>query len=184
VEAAEISGKVGKDGIGLEGFVQQRVEQALTSRLASVSDLWAKRPDLRVKVLIDLYLLRNAVFGIKATTVRKMIPLRYARNMQALETILSDADINGIPVLVYIAPLRPDVAAPYDPLQYSEWKDEVFRLAKRHHARLMNLETLVPAKEWGTYSGDEVDFMHFKGPGHAMVADALRPAVTELLGIK
>jgi hypothetical protein len=50
-------------------------------------------------------------------------------------------------------------------------------LARRHGVLLLNLETLVPPQYWGTYHKDDIDFMHFQGEGHRLLAEALRPAV-------
>jgi hypothetical protein len=34
---------------------------------------------------------------------------------------------------------------------------------------------------WGTYHGDDIDFMHFQGEGHKLLATALLPHVQAML---
>ena len=38
-----------------------------------------------------------------------------------------------------------------------------------------------PGDNWGSYTGDDIDFMHFQGAGHRLVAEALLPHVEEML---
>jgi len=170
--------KPGSESAGLDGFVQKHVEDRLNAALSSGWTLWGERGDLRNTLLTDLYYFRNYVLGIKATTIRKMIPLRYQRNMAALRTILEDAARRKIPVLVYIAPIRQDRPLPYDLGEYEIWKREVDVLARETGARLVNLETLVPGDQWGSYVGEDIDFMHFRGKGHQLLADAISAALS------
>ena len=162
---------------GLNGFAQKSLEENLTNVLGKVWPLWAARSDLRAQALVDLYFTRNAVLGITPTTVRKMIAPRYARNMSALEQLFKDARSKNISVIAYIAPIRQDVSLPYDAIQYARWKAEVSAMARQSGARLVNLEALVPAVHWGETSHRDVDFMHFRGEGHRILADALLPYV-------
>jgi hypothetical protein len=110
-----------------------------------------------------------------------VIPARYDRNMAALAQLLDDAKTARIPVIAYIAPLRPDIPPPYDARQYSEWKTEAAEVIHGKGGRLLNLEHLVPAGNWGTYHADDVDFMHFQGEGHRLVAAALEHEVAKAL---
>jgi hypothetical protein len=45
----------------------------------------------------------------------------------------------------------------------------------------LNLERLVPAHQWGSVRKGDIDFMHFQGSGHKLLADALHPEVQRLL---
>jgi hypothetical protein len=163
--------------VGLEGFAQKRLEDGLNDRLSAIWPLWADRGNLRARLLTDLYGIRNTVLGIKATTIRKMIPDRYDRNMRALEEMLGYLRQRGIRVIAYIAPIRQDQPLPYDAREYARWKSEVAALAPRYGADLVNLEALVPGDLWGEYNKGQVDFMHFRGPGHRLLGEALLPYV-------
>lgn len=181
-KATEKSGN-SKENIGLQGFVQKNFEDILTQRLGSVWPLWEERQNLRVSFLIDLYFARNYVFGIKPTSVRRMIPSRYERNMKALEAMLADFQHEKIPVVIYIAPIRQDQHLPYDANEYESWKKKVAVLAQTYSASFLNLEALVPPSLWGTYHKDDIDFMHFQGEGHKLVAKAILPALERVLKV-
>ena len=165
----------------LSGTIQKPVERWLNARLSAVWGLWGSRPQVEGNVLLALYNFRNYVFGIKPTTVRRMIQTRYDLNMDALRDMLNDCRRRGIPVLLYIAPIRQDKPIPYDPTEYSRWKNEMIVTSKQYGAHLVNLEKLVPGELWGAYVGDDIDFMHFQGPGHRLVAEALLPHVKTML---
>ena len=94
------------DGAGLQGFAQKRVEDALNRVLAENWPLWDDRVYLRTRLVVDLYDLRNAVFRIKPTTVRRIVPLPYERNMRALRGLLQEARSRKLPILAYVAPIR------------------------------------------------------------------------------
>jgi len=159
---------------GLKGFLQQGVENRLDATLAKISPLWADRDNMQLKFLVDVYVARNHLLGINSSTVRKLIPSRYDRNMQALTALLRLARARGIPVIGYISPLRQDLAPPYDPGEYARWKGSLAKLFPENGAKLISLETLVPPADWGT-SGriGDVDFIHFRNSGHQLVAHAM-----------
>lgn len=173
-----------KENTGLEGFVQKRIEDKLTQSLANVWPLWKERPDLRANFLTDLYFTRNYVFGIKPTSVRRIIKPRYERNMQALEAMLAGFHREGIPVVIYIAPIRQDHSLPYAANEYENWKKKIEILAQTYSATYLNLEALVPSSLWGTYHQDDIDFMHFQGEGHMLVAKALLPVLEGVLKVR
>ena len=165
----------------LSGTLQKPVEQWLNSSFSATWSLWENRPQIEGNIYLALYNLRNFVFRIKSTTVRRMIQARYDLNMASLCDMLDDCRQRGLPVLLYIAPIRQDKPIPYDQVEYSRWKSEVQEMTQRFGAHLVNLEQLVPGELWGTYTGDDIDFMHFRGPGHRLVAEALLPHVLKVL---
>jgi hypothetical protein len=170
-----------EDNNVLAGTTQQPVEQWLNRLLSHVWNLWANRPQIEGNVYLAVYNIRNFVFGIKPTTIRRMIPIRYDSNMEALRDILVDCQRRRISVLLYISPIRQDKPIPYDAVEYNRWKVDVADMAKQHDACLVNLERLIPGTMWGSYTGDNVDFMHFQGPGHRLVAEALLPHIRQLI---
>ena len=143
--------------------------------------LWDHRAGLRAELLEDLYYLRNWTFGITLTSVRKMISPRYERNMLALEALLDDCRENGIPVLMYVAPIRQDMTLPYDLAGYNRWKQELQTLAKHHSARYRDLDALVPGHLWGAYHEHDVDLMHFQGEGHKLLAEEVQRTMASVL---
>jgi hypothetical protein len=165
---------------GLEGFAQKSLEDALDGFLSRHWRMWADRKYLQATLTVELYDLRNLAFGIKPTTLRRMIPARYERNMAALTGLLQEAQGQNIPVLCYIMPTRHDIASPFDPTAYANWKSELEATARTHGAVLLDLEGLIPASEWGASSTD-ADLTHFTGRAHTLLAAAVLPHVLTLL---
>ncbi|MFM7854544.1 MAG: hypothetical protein ACKO96_22115 [Flammeovirgaceae bacterium] len=69
--------------------------------------------------------MRNTIFNIRASSIRKMIPIRYENNMIALQKILKVCNDKKIQVLVYIPPIRSDVRLPYELAVYNKFKLQV-----------------------------------------------------------
>jgi hypothetical protein len=161
---------------GLASSAQMRLEDRLDAVLADHWQVWKDRQYLRSRLLVDLYGVRNAVLQVKATTARKIIPQRYERNMRALDALLHEARMRGIQVIAYIAPIRQDIAKPYDPVDYASWMHQVEAMTEANGGVLLNLEAIVPAADWGPAS-DDADFTHFNGNGHERLAAALLPHV-------
>jgi lysophospholipase L1-like esterase len=84
---------------------------------------------------------------------------------------------SNVKIITYIAPIRNDVPLPYDLAEYGEWKLAVEELSRNYGATHINLEKLVPAELWGNYFSNDIDFMHFRGQGHQLLARALLPYV-------
>lgn len=162
---------------------QERTEEHLEAYLSAHSAIWRNRENARGDFFLGLYNLRNTVFGINASTKRKMIPLRYDKNMAALELILSHCRDKGIKVYLYIPPIRHDLDLPYDAGEYAAFKASLQALATRYGAPLRDLDSIVPGEYWGTKNeghGHEIDYMHFQYKGHLILADSL----THFIGIK
>jgi len=123
-----------------------------------------------------LYRGRNFVFNINPTTTRKTIKPIFDKNMLSLEKILKVAKKDSIKTILYIAPLRNDIKIPYNEVEYSLFKKRTKDLSKEYFSNFYNLEDVVPAPLWGDKGGTklgvvkEVDFMHFKEQGHAILS--------------
>jgi hypothetical protein len=164
---------------------QDLVEGLLNEKLDARSEIWRNRPNARGDMFMTLYQWRNTLFGITASTKRKMIPTRYRQNMDALDALLKTCRSRGVGVLVYIPPIRTDVEVPYDLKEYSDFKSQVKKAAADNGAAFADLESLVPGALWGmkasTTSGGkpELDYMHFQGEGHRLLAQALEPLILD-----
>jgi hypothetical protein len=165
---------------GLKGFVQLHLEDALDEALTEHWSLWQNRKYLRSRLYIDFYGARNALLGMKETTVRRIIPQRYERNMAAFEALLREASSKQIPMIAYFEPLRPGIVSPYEPGEYAAWKRQVESMTAASGAVLLDLESLVPAVDWELPSG-QIDITHFDGRAHVLLAAALLPRVRALL---
>ncbi|MEO8452589.1 MAG: SGNH/GDSL hydrolase family protein [Gemmatimonadota bacterium] len=161
--------------------LDQRIERRVIGSLEDVLPLVRHRADLRSFLLDRLYLLRNAVFRIKTSTKRPMLPDRYALNRDALVAALRLASRRHIPVLLYVVPLNPRAETPYVEEEYVAFKQWLERTADEEGARFANLESVVPLESWGLLYG-QPDFKHFKEEGHAATARALLPLIRSAVG--
>lgn len=166
---------------------QARSENYITSVLENLIGWEKLRERARGSIRLSIYKIRNSVFGINSSSIRKKIPGAYAANIAAFEQILISAKQNDVSVLVYIPPLRSDVPRPYDPDEYETFKFEVQEISRLHGSDFFDFETLVPGKFWGTMNsinadnGPTYDFMHFRGEGHDLLADAIIKTIQKKL---
>jgi len=161
---------------GVRDTTQQYTEQALDSWLDRHSTIWSHRPEARGRLFSALLSVRNTVLGITPQSKRKMIQARYDSNLQALESILALAEREHVRVVLYVAPLRGDVEAPYVSSEYDRFKRDLSSIAAEHDLQVTDLEGIVPGPLWGLKSRhgrEELDFMHFQAPGHALLAEAI-----------
>jgi len=163
---------------GIKATIQEKAETAITGWLTGHSQIWRSREQARGDIYLLLYNTRNKIFGIRPESQRKMIPANYQANMAAFEAILSLAQQKNIRVQVYIPPIRNDISLPYDPGEYSTFKQYVAELCKKYQAGWINLEKVVPDQYWkinkpGKDGASTLDFMHFEAPGHEILADTL-----------
>lgn len=167
--------------------LQQKSENFLTDRLERCCDVQTTRNLARGEIEVQAFMFRNWAFNITAQSVRPIIPTTYAQNMAALEDIFRLARARSTRVIAYIPPLRQDFKPPYDPQQYAQFKAQTRTLAGRYGVRWVDLDRLVPGRYWGTKAATrtggapELDFMHYQGPGHLLLAEAMQPLVSEAL---
>ncbi len=166
------------DGIS----TQDKVEKYLNKFLDSNWDVWNNRKNAQGIMFGKLYELRNTIFNIKATTVRRMIPDKYVDNITALNLIIKDASQNRIKLFLYVAPIRNDVTRPYDPKEYYKFKSEIKNLVNKYPNTIIfkDYDNIIPGKYFGykesTSLGKqtkELDFMHFQFAGHTILFDSL-----------
>ena len=169
------------------GYVstQEKTENYLDDKLSSIFSFWKSRSSIRGKIFIQLYQLRNKVFGINAQTIRKQNPAVFNKNMDALKVIKNYCEQKQIKLYTYIPPIRTDVAIPYDISDYNLFKETVDSLLRNQTInRHYDLESVVPGKFWGEKKSTtgsqemEYDFMHFTGEGHRLLYDSLHYKIT------
>ena len=176
------------DAGGVAGTFQERAEKSLNKWLKEHSRLWQLRPEIRGRLFIGLYRVRNFVFGITPSSTRKVIPGRYKDNLAALQAILDRSRREHVRVVMYIVPLRGGVKIPYEPTEYVAFKSQMETLSQQYDASFKNLEQLIPDDFWGTKAStslgeeQELDFMHFRHSGHRLLAQALHELAVQALG--
>jgi hypothetical protein len=175
------------DMAALNETFQEKTELALDGFLSKHAKAWNNRPNVRGDFFNFLYKARNTVLGIRANTVRKMIPQAYKANMDALERIVDECKQHDIRLLLYIPPIRSDVGIPYNPDEYRSFKEFIYGLHTKYPELITvkNFETIVPGYLWGykeatnLISDREIDFMHFQYHGHEILADSLKSTILQ-----
>jgi hypothetical protein len=168
------------DMAALKETVQESTETYLNDKLDNSWALWRDRKNVRGEFFNWIYKFRNTVLRIKATTIRQMIPERYAANMQTLNAIVDDCVKRNVKVVLYIPPIRFDVKLPYDEAGYKMYKQQLEDIAAKYPGMVFykNFESIVPAELWGYKEATnltddkEIDFMHFQYKGHQILADS------------
>jgi hypothetical protein len=176
--------RINKKESEISGFetTQEKVEFFLNSYFDDHFSAWNNRKNVSSAIFSSLYELRNTVFNIKATTVRRMIPNRYNDNLKALDLIIADAKKSDVTIYLYIPPIRNDVQKPYDSIEYEKLKSYLTELPGKHPGRvfLKDFDNIVPGKFFGAKKSTklgkdelELDFMHFQYAGHKILSDSL-----------
>lgn len=176
--------RINKKESDISGFetTQEKVEFFLNSYFDDHFSAWNNRKNVSSAIFSSLYELRNTVFNIKATTVRRMIPNRYNDNLKALDLIIADAKKSDVTIYLYIPPIRNDVQKPYDSIEYEKLKSYLTELPGKHPGRvfLKDFDNIVPGKFFGAKKSTklgkdelELDFMHFQYAGHKILSDSL-----------
>tara|TARA_Y100001978_G_C23691817_1_gene435286 strand:- start:49 stop:1119 length:1071 start_codon:yes stop_codon:yes gene_type:complete len=148
------------------------LDNSIKKNLPIFSDLQS----INTKFRTDLYKLRNFIFRIQPTSIRKIKKASYSSNINALKEILKTRNKKNLHNIVYIPPLlfsnKPNMI-PYSHDEYENFKNSIKEICISYKCRFFNLENSVPNKYWGTKSSttflnknEEIDFMHFNGDGH------------------
>jgi len=161
---------------------QDIVEKYLNTQLDNNWTVWNNRKNAQGILFGKLYELRNTIFNIKATTVRRMIPDKYVDNMTALDLIISDVQKNGIKLFLYVPPIRNDAEKPYDPKEYRLFKSQILDILNKYPNTVYfkDYDKIIPSKYFGHKAStslgkqtEELDFMHFQYTGHRILSDSL-----------
>jgi hypothetical protein len=171
--------------------VQKTLQEIFESKIILYLDKQIKWNQIRSaaqgKIYTFLYQSRNLVFNIQPTSTRKSIKPIFDKNILSLEKILKKLKKENIKTILYVAPLRNDIQIPYSEVEYSHFKRFTENLSTKHSSYFYNLENIVPGFLWGEKPGTkigvdkEVDFMHFKEQGHAILGKKIISLLDKLL---
>lgn len=188
IRNTKIHGPSEDDFVGVKATIQERVEYGIEETLNKYSNIWRARKEVRGLFFDFLYRLRNALLNITPQSKRRLIKDRYDDNLRAFEEILKKAEKANVKVLVYIPPIRSDVESPYERSEYQQFKIKIRKIARRHSASYANFEAIVPGGLWGYKNSTslkqeklELDFMHFKGQGHQILAANILTKIKALI---
>ena len=159
--------------------LQENSENFLNHNLKNISSLWSGRDGLRGHIFVTLYQIRNFVFQIKPSSIRKMIPDSYTKNFQALTDLVNISKTKEANIFIYNAPIRSDLKIPYKLSEYNKFKYDLEKLSKDLDIKYQNFENIIPNSLWGKKNSttinkeEEIDFMHFRAEGHDLLANII-----------
>ena len=177
--------KLNSDKVEENKNLQDITENTLVEYLEDCCYWKSIRGYTQGRISLTLYKIRNSIFGINASSKRKVYPGPYQNNLESLVNILSFALIEDIEVLTYIAPIRSDFDLPYDINHYTQFINQVKNISTKNNAVFVNLERLIPNNLWGkkdstnTSKDLEIDFMHFNSQGHIIFGNSISELLEE-----
>lgn len=156
-------------------------ENYLNAKLDSSLFIWQNRANIRGLIYNFLYKLRNTIFHITPNTVRSKMVENYNLNLFSLKWIIETAKFSQTKLFIYIPPLRSDLPSPYDPIEYTQFLNDLKIICKDNSDIIVkDFSQIIPPEFWGFKEStnfiddQEVDFMHFNFFGHKILADSLR----------
>lgn len=169
---------------------KERFETMILSHLDNVLNFGTIRAELVAQTQMTLYRLRNYIFGITYSSKRSKIEGAYQDNMSALRELLETSKAIDIRSLIYIAPIRQDLGIPYHQHEYNGFKEDLSSIARDYGVQYVDLDTLIENEFWGkgisnTFDPSEaIDYMHFTGMGHKLLAEKVYGLLTGSLFVR
>ena len=164
--------------------------QLLNKKIKNNLKFFAYLQSLNEKFRVDIYKLRNLVFNIKPSSIRSIRQASYESNINSLKEVIFERNENKLKTIIYIPPLLNADGygpIPYSLTQYNFFKNNMNNLCKNEICIYLNLEKSVPNNLWGLKKStsfnknvEELDFMHFTGDGHSILANKFIEIIEEI----
>jgi len=161
------------------GTPQERLEDALVAWLERAWPAYAERPTLRAAA--------ETAWKMPVTTLAFRVLSRpqtiipddmVAWNGTALDAFFALAAADGVPLVIYKAPHRPDMRPFFHRRRdYDAYHDALAARCAAAGATWLDLETLVPAELWGLTNNHAPDVFHFREEGHVSLGRAIDEAL-------
>ena len=161
-----------------------------------INKLWLfdNARNLNSKFRIFLYKIRNYVFGIKASSKRKIVPNAYTKNINSLKRIISLRESENSLSIIYIPPIlhySSGKPIPYFKNEYEGFKFEISDICNSKYCKYFVLDSVIEDQLWGYKAqntsflkNEELDFMHFTYLGHKVMSKKLLKILNNLVFVK
>ena len=137
----------------------------------------AMRPYLYANLWVIYINARNRLLNIRTDSPRPVPEPSFRASLQLLELALSYAQSRKIPVVLYLAPIRPVKPNPNLSTDVARLRSSVRGIAEKYDTVLLDYTDLVPNDLWTRTPDDpraaDRDFAHFTGAAHELVAQHL-----------
>jgi len=163
----------------IQGSPQQRLEEELTRLMEEYFPAYRARGKILAAAEVSML---QFFFSLRSDLTRTRVPPipedQKAWNLRALDTLLELAQRDGVAVLVYKAPHRPEEPVFYhDQTSYDrffEVSESRFRSEGIHY---VDLQEIVPSVHWGFLRSGVPDVFHFRVDGHRLLGSHVDAAV-------
>ncbi|MBN8730690.1 MAG: SGNH/GDSL hydrolase family protein [Acidobacteria bacterium] len=156
---------------------------ALESHVRQVAAQWpplSRKYAHRDGLLETLYRARVYVLGLKPTTARSITGPRMRRSQASLEAIARLCRAQGTALILFQAPLNPQVDLYRTAEDKSRHEEFLARLQQISGSPLLDWERSIPAPQWGKWMNGP-DPLHLSRAGHRSMADRMIRAIDDAL---
>jgi hypothetical protein len=158
---------------------------SLENRLQTWAERWvlfAQRDHLVARASTDFVQWRTRMMNSQSAA-GVLSESAYRANLQMFELSLRYAGKRGLPMVVYLGPLRPGEGGPISRDARRRLQADVPPICARYHVRCLDYGSLLGEDMWTSYPYDALqtaaglagqqDYVHFVGKGHRVMADQL-----------
>ena len=156
--------------------------------VASRIPLVARRDRVRAYLVVKFLSTRNRLLGISSASARPVPDATFRTSIEMLELLLRYCRDRRVPLLLYLAPIRPLEPNPNLPRDVARFRREVPALCARYRVTCLDYVHLLPEKMWSDYDTEDDtatagqrDFAHFTGAAHKVLAESLIEHLSALL---
>lgn len=140
--------------------------------------LLESRLNIQSTFVMSLVILRNRIFGISSSSKRKAIPERMRTNIVAFESTIDFVIKKNVNPIFYFVPILEHQVFPYHRKEFELWKKELNNIITENGYSVADLIQLIDKKYWGSNFENDIDFMHFGGHGHRILANKINELIS------
>ncbi len=169
----------------------EALENHLQQRAASALPLFEHRDDALSLGYLVFIRERNRVAGVDTLNRKPLQPASYRASLQFLTLILRSARDRGIPIYIYMAPVRAQGESIYSDSDVEQMTVDLRALATRYGAQFADYRQLFAPKYWTNYPDTahnrvenivgQPDPAHFREAAHKLLAQEIDRAWGDLI---
>jgi len=159
------------------GAIAGRYEE-FCQRLADRIPLFRMRSSLYARTQVDYMRFQNWLLNIHSESKRHLPATTYNASLQLLELSIRYAQSRNITMVLYLSPVRPIETSPIPISDVAKFREDVGDLCGKYQVTCLDYTNLIPDDLWMSFAanrGDtrEMDFSHFTGAAHKLLAQHL-----------
>lgn len=166
-----------------ETEAEQPAGSVLEAETRELLDQWPQfrnRHHQKEEALDFLYRCRLYFLRLKPSTARSISSVRLEKSQSAFETLLRKCQQNQVQVLLFDAPLNPNVQLYGKPSDREQYEEYLERITDKFSLPVHRFHDSVPSEEWGRWFNGP-DPLHLSRAGNLRMADQIYPFMKECL---